>query len=222
MSLRLIQYYDKLATHSDWNAGDWADEDIMRELFADFTSVYDVNGKSILDAGCGVGEFYQYLKEQRFAPSEMGFIDLVPSLIDNLNVNHPEAAERGWHVEAVNFFDFTPPKRYDAVTMFGLAPCINHQFDDKIAGLKRLVELGLSACTDALYINFLSAQFEDIEPMDDDFYITFHPREVVDVLYNVHYTLYMHGFSFFSVLIRKEPFFDAKEVKDRSRLLMYA
>ena len=221
MMHRLISYYEKLAHHADWNSGDWADEKIMNELFQDFVSVYDVQGKTILDAGCGVGEFYQFLKYSNLHPKEMGFIDLVPGLVEKLKTNHPEITARQWHVEAINFFDFVPPKQYDAVTMFGLAPCVNHQYQDKMAGLKALVERGLNSCTEALYINFLNAEYEDIEPMTDDMYVTFHPYEVAQALYNIHYTLYNHGFSFFSVLIRKEEFIHRDEVVDKRKLLEY-
>ncbi len=221
MTEELISYYDSISKELDWNPGDWADDSIMKELFHDFLHVYNVNGKSILDAGCGVGNFYRYMMEKGYTPREVGCIDLVPSLIEQLQRLSPEMVARGWHVGAVNFFEYVPPKKYDVVVMFGLSPCLNHQFDDKMIGLKRLVELGLSACNDALYINFLNAQYEDIEEQDHEFYVTFHPAEVAEGLYNLPYTLYNHGFSFFSVLIQKDRFFDPSLTIDRQKILHY-
>lgn|SRR3989338_8125986 len=58
--------------------------------FQAFSGIGDLNGASILDVGCGFGDFYQYLKDEGIKVKYTG-IDICPAFVDVCTERFPEA-----------------------------------------------------------------------------------------------------------------------------------
>lgn len=58
--------------------------------FKIFSEIGDLNGKTLLDLGCGFGDFYQHLKERNISVKYTG-IDICPAFIDVCRERFPEA-----------------------------------------------------------------------------------------------------------------------------------
>ena len=61
---------------------------IMR--FSKQASLFDYNNKSILDVGCGYGDFYSYLLEKGMVPQSYTGIDLIQSHCDFATARLPQ------------------------------------------------------------------------------------------------------------------------------------
>ena len=76
-----IKYYD--VTRSLYGEGDprvlWKHKEYQLRRFERQVSLFDFSGKSILDIGCGYGDFYFYILEKGMQPSAYIGIDLVES-----------------------------------------------------------------------------------------------------------------------------------------------
>lgn len=65
-----------------WNKGK------QFERFHQLTHSWDLEGHSILDVGCGFGDFLDYLKNMSISPSSYHGIDLTPVLIETAQQRH--------------------------------------------------------------------------------------------------------------------------------------
>ena len=88
---RLQATYERLAVESDparrvgWPAR-WM-QWLTFEMLAD---VADLNGRSVLDAGCGLGDLYAHLRADGWQGAYFG-VDVVPALIEEARQRHPDA-----------------------------------------------------------------------------------------------------------------------------------
>lgn len=69
----------------------WNNEFTQFTRFKVLAGISDLNGKSILDVGCGLGDFYFYLKQNVNNFTYMG-IDIVPELIEDARKKYPKAS----------------------------------------------------------------------------------------------------------------------------------
>lgn len=58
--------------------------------FRAFSEIGDLNGASVLDVGCGFGDFYQYLKDEGIKVKYTG-IDICPAFVEVCAERFPEA-----------------------------------------------------------------------------------------------------------------------------------
>jgi SAM-dependent methyltransferase len=69
----------------------WSDDKIKQKLrFIALANVGDLNNKTILDIGCGFGDFYGFLKDLKINVNYIG-IDIVPILLENAKKLWPSA-----------------------------------------------------------------------------------------------------------------------------------
>lgn len=70
----------------------WQNEKLQVMRFSKQASLFDYNNKSILDVGCGYGDFYFYLLEKGMLPQSYTGIDLIQSHCDFARNRLPEEA----------------------------------------------------------------------------------------------------------------------------------
>jgi len=87
-----IDYYNKQLVEygQDVKALGWGNVDSQRERFRVLCEIDDLNDKSILDVGCGFGDFYLYLKEQNIRPKQYVGIDINLLMISMAKNKLPE------------------------------------------------------------------------------------------------------------------------------------
>src|SRR5947208_14371828 len=69
---------------------DWQSAAAQRARFAAVLAVGDLDGASVLDAGCGLGDFYGYMREHGIAAHYTG-CDLSTPHLDAARTAYPEA-----------------------------------------------------------------------------------------------------------------------------------
>lgn len=98
----VAEYYaGKLAKHGANARGvDWNGEESQTRRHRQFLRLLgDQRQASILDLGCGYGDFLRFLREQRYYGPYIGY-DLAPEMIDAARQLHGEADDRRWRVGA--------------------------------------------------------------------------------------------------------------------------
>ncbi len=77
---------------SDLRALDWHSVESQRARFKVLTEIGDLKGHSILDVGCGFGDFYGFLNESDIEFSTYLGLDLVEEMIERARRKYPDAA----------------------------------------------------------------------------------------------------------------------------------
>ncbi len=152
---QIIAYYtDLLTTYGlDARSLDWGSADTQRARFAVLASVCRLAGRSVLDVGCGLGDFYAYLRQQDIETTYTG-LDLTPAMIDRARERFPQV-----RLHTGNLLEYDGPGA-DVVVASGLFAFVN--LAQVVPMLQRMVAL----CGVAVACNFLS----DSTPVR-------HPRE---------------------------------------------
>jgi len=102
-----------------------------RELFWDL----DIEGKSILDVGCGFGDIINFLKSKTNNFSYFG-IDLVPEFIEIARRNHPEA-----NFVIGDFFSYKFERSFDIVVCCGALNSALENLESRFEAIKKMFSL---------------------------------------------------------------------------------
>lgn len=92
----------------------WAHRRTQRMRFEAFLLEHDLEGRSVLDVGCGLGDFYAHLRWRGVDADYTGF-DLAPSMIALCRARYPGVAFLGG-----DFLQYAPPGRFDYTVSFGI------------------------------------------------------------------------------------------------------
>lgn len=91
-----IEYYESLLTEhgENYKALDWNSPESQKLRFEVMEDLFKVANKdkgfSILDVGCGFGDFYAYLKLKKYKCSYTG-VDISPKILEVAKKRHPDA-----------------------------------------------------------------------------------------------------------------------------------
>lgn len=107
----------------------------------------DLSGKSMLDFGCGKGDFYNFLKDRRCVPSYCG-IDVNANLIALAKSKYPEAEFIALDIDEDDF-----NCQFDVIVACGV-------FNLRIAGIeessRHILKKLFGLCREAMHVNFLA------------------------------------------------------------------
>ena len=89
---KLILFYEQnvIRYKNNIKALAWGSRMSQEKRFEILSQISDIEGKSILDVGCGLGDFYKWLKLM-YKNIDYTGIDISPSMIDAASANFPEA-----------------------------------------------------------------------------------------------------------------------------------
>ena len=180
----------------------WGSEESQKVRFRVLAGVGEMRGSSILDVGCGFGDFLKYLWWTGVRPESYVGIDMMEKTISEAWKIH--AADREHAAENVrftcgNFLEWESPERFDYVIASGI-------FSIKTADWRSNVEEVLgkmySMADRGVAVNFLSAMHEP--KIETSMYAE--PREILAMalVISERVTL-IHGYRLndFTVYIRK-------------------
>lgn len=130
----------------------WRDEAQQALRFAVLAEVGDLDGKSVLDVGCGFGDFYGYLKEAGVTAHYTG-IDISPEVLAEARERHADA-----HFEQIDLLADTFDERFDYVLESGV---FNHRISDNerfsqdmLRAMYECCELGIAANMITTYVDY--------------------------------------------------------------------
>ena len=115
---RNIRYYTDLIERYevDVRALDWGSQESQELRFSVLAQVGQLSGASVLDVGCGMGDFFGWLKQEGIEVKYTG-IDITPKMIEVAQQRFPEAK-----FELKNLLDIENSKveRYDFILQSGI------------------------------------------------------------------------------------------------------
>lgn len=145
---RITDYYEeKLAQFGeDPRSVGWRDRETQGRRFEALTAVSPLEGKSILDLGCGLGDLYSYLKEKNITCDYTGW-DLSEKMINACLARFPNV-----NFQQVDVLSRDDEQKYDVVFGSGLfcIPLEDESFYERI--MRRMFAL----CREAVAFNMIS------------------------------------------------------------------
>ncbi len=145
---KVIENYRKLfLEHSEGPAvGQWSFEG-QRFRFEKLSEIGLIDGKKILEIGCGIGDFYPFLKNKYNEIRYTG-IDIVPELVDYAKNKYSDAVFHCIDILEDGFVD-----KFDYVLISGV---FNNEIEDATDFLFKLITIAFDLCETGIGFNFTS------------------------------------------------------------------
>jgi ubiquinone/menaquinone biosynthesis C-methylase UbiE len=93
---------------------EWAHRRTQRLRFEAFLLDHDLAGKSVLDVGCGLADFYAHLRQRGVSVDYTGY-DISTAMIQLCRARY-----RDQHFVSGNFLEYEPASRFDYTVAFGI------------------------------------------------------------------------------------------------------
>lgn len=147
--IRNINYYTNLITKYgiDIRALDWGSCESQQLRFSILSQIGDLNGKTLLDVGCGLGDFYDWLKRSGIITKYTG-IDITPKMIEISAQRFPEAS-----FNIANLLDKNEMGHFDFVFASGI---FTHRQIDSLSVFETMIKKMFAVCNRAVAFNSLS------------------------------------------------------------------
>jgi len=130
----------------------WSNTEVQELRFKILADIGIGRGDSVLDVGCGFGDFADYLKRQNKAVEFTG-IDVSEELLLEGQKHFPELK-----LIQGDLFDFNPaPQSYDYVTLSG---ALNRKYDGASDYTFQLITRMFETCKKGIAFNLLDARHE--------------------------------------------------------------
>jgi len=195
-------YWDQRAAHSSTDCERVEQSRrAQRMRFEAFLIAHDLQGRSVLDVGCGVGDFWEHLKRRGIACDYVGF-DLAPEMIRRCLERFP-----GVPFKTGNLLEWDPGRSFDYVVAFGV-----HGI--KVAGGRAVLEsvtrrqFELSAM--AAHTTLLTDRYAGFAPHIQ----AWNPEEALTLALQITpYVLLQHDYlpNSFSLTLYREPLIDTRK-----------
>lgn len=158
--IKIIDHYEKCyLKHGDNNLGvDWPNlEDALTRYQIMSEGIEYLKAKSCLDFGCGLGHFYEFLKQTNYRLDEYAGLELSRKMIDTCREKHPNI--NFYHIDVLQEKWAMPG--YDCAVMNGV-------FTEKLAlsqadmfdYFKELVEIVFNNVKKGVVLNVMSSQVD--------------------------------------------------------------
>ncbi|MBI4354998.1 MAG: class I SAM-dependent methyltransferase [Candidatus Omnitrophica bacterium] len=134
----------------------WRDAAQQALRFAVLAEVGDLSGRSVLDVGCGFGDFYGYLLAQGRRPSLYVGVDVAPSLLQVARERHP-----GIRFEERDIVTQPMAEQFDYVVESGV---LNHRLQDNEQAARAMLEAMYRLSRRGMAANLMSFQVDYTEP----------------------------------------------------------
>jgi len=146
----------------------WSNTEVQELRFKILADIGIGRGDSVLDVGCGFGDFADYLKRQGKAVEFTG-IDVSEELLQEGQKHFPDLK-----LIQGDLFDFNPaPQSYDYVTLSG---ALNRKYDGASDYTFQLITRMFETCKKGIAFNLLDARHEWTAGRWD--LQSFHPDEI--------------------------------------------
>ena len=147
----------------------WSHADIQTLRFNILAEVGIENNDSLLDVGCGFGDFYHYLSSQKGLSIEYTGIDICQELLDEGRKHYT-----GIQLIQGDLFDLNPESQ--SVDIVALSGVFNRKYESAEAYAFASIQRMFSTCKKAIAFNMLDARHEWTASRWD--LQSFHPEEI--------------------------------------------
>lgn len=152
----------------------WGNVEQQRIRFAQLFRVLDLEGRSILDIGCGFGDLKDFCDEMRCSPARYIGWDINSDLIKAAKKRHQDAELRVY--DLLNASEIQPEAEIGV--MLGLLNFNLKGAFDNVEYSKHMLRQAFEAVTESLVVDFLSTQMTPDYPRED--FVFYHdPTEML-------------------------------------------
>lgn len=151
--------------HQDARSVRWGNNHDQQKRFAVLSQVMPLEGKSILDVGCGLGDLFKFLSQQQIACHYTG-IDIVHEFIAAASHNYPRATFLHQDV-------FEVDRPYDVVLCSG---GLSFKVKDNLNYYQSMIKVMYGLAKQAVAFNMLDNRIHS----DDDIYAAYSPIAIAD------------------------------------------
>jgi SAM-dependent methyltransferase len=167
-----LSLYDRLSLHlfyllRSWkydlpeNKAGWRSRRNQELRFEALAGIGDLQNKSILDLGCGLGCLYGYLRNKGWQGDYTGF-DILDLMVKGARARFPEA-----RIEKRNILQNPPVEKWDYVFVNGV---FNHKVKDNWAWINDMVQGSLACAKRGMAFTMLNREMGWLD--SDLFYTT--------------------------------------------------
>ena len=128
--------------------------------FSHMSEIGDLQGKSILDFGCGLGDFYKYLSDDLGLSVAYTGVDIVSDFIKISKTTFPKAE---WVCDDILSSDFLKSRKFDYIFC---SQVFNNKYEntDNLNFVKKASETLFQAAKEGLCMDFLTSYVDFEEP----------------------------------------------------------
>ena len=131
----------------------------QRMRFAAFTTLENLEGATILDIGCGLGDLWAFLKTLGVRCEYVG-VDVSSAMVERARTKFPDAT-----FEVANVFEWEPGRTFDYVIALGI-------HNVRVAGAESLLETmtrrQFELCSRAAHVSLLTDRYEGFGPRAEE------------------------------------------------------
>lgn len=150
---------------SDPRSVRWGNLNDQTKRFAVLSQVADLQGKSILDVGCGLGDLYKYFLQNQIEVNYTG-IDIVREFIQGAQNRFPDATFLEQDI-------FDTKKRFDIILCSG---GLSFKVKDNLTYYQDMIRTMYALAKQAVAFNMLDNHIHS----DDDTYAAYDPQAIAD------------------------------------------
>lgn len=143
----------------------WSSPVTQKLRFEVFENVDNLNGKSILDVGCGVGDFYGFLISGNYKLEYLG-IDILPEMIQEARLKYPNGNFEAKQIDEVE-------GSFDYIFASGL---LSYKVEDYYAKYMKLIETMFNKSRLGIAFNMLKKG----EHMEDETFAVYDPKQIIE------------------------------------------
>jgi len=159
---------------------DWHSKESQAQRFDIFMKIGSLHGKSILDVGCGFGDFYSHVLNRNGSAFEYTGCDRVPEFIDRARYYFPYP-----EFCLVDFLEWGARRGFDYVFGSGLFSLKRNDWEGHV---QAMVYKMFSHCRIGVGVNFLSTLSK--KKIDTVYYAE--PARAIQLLMNISQKLVLH------------------------------
>ena len=145
----------------------WRNKEQQYLRFEILSTIGDLHGRSVLDVGCGFGDFYTYLNERGIEVDYVG-IDISPEILDEARRCHPQIDFRQVDLLVDDFGE-----TFDYVVESGI---FNHEVDDNEQFAHDMLTAMFGRCKIGIAANMMTSYVD----YRDEYLYYYDPKLIFD------------------------------------------
>ena len=172
----MVDYYDRLCdtqTDAARSVG-WINDATQKVRFLNLTLLGNLDGKSLLDVGCGIGGLFKYLQDQEEDVEYTG-IDVSSKMVQRARAENP-----GARFNAINFLSEEFTETFDYIVASG---ALSYPVKEPKVYIERVIHKMMMCANEAVAFNVLSNQAPQNLVMKRFMY--FDPKEILDICFKI-------------------------------------
>lgn len=149
----------------------WESDEAQKLRFSVLADNIDLDGKSLLDVGCGLGNLFGYLAERKINVKYSG-VDLLEEMVACAKVKCPEAE---FFCDDIFEGQFAESHKYDVIYSSGI---FNLNLVNNFEFLEKALRMFISMARSAVVISLLSDRSDSKEPE----YFYYNPKDISEII----------------------------------------